>query len=33
MGCQVTGPESLPRARREQYARSGRNSKVLVKLL
>lgn len=33
MGFQVTGPESLPRARREQYARSGRNSKVLMKPL
>jgi amino-acid N-acetyltransferase len=33
MGFQVTDPTSLPAARREKYDRSGRNSKVLIKVL
>ena len=33
MGFQVSDPTCLPAARREQYVRSGRNSKVLVKRL
>jgi amino-acid N-acetyltransferase len=33
MGYQVSDPTALPAARREQYEKSGRNSKVLVKAL
>jgi len=33
MGFQVATPESLPTARREKYDKSGRNSKVLIKVL
>lgn len=33
MGFQVSDPTALPAARREQYEKSGRNSKVLVKAL
>lgn len=33
MGFQVTTPDSLPSARREKYDKSGRNSKVLIKVL
>lgn len=33
MGFHVTTPDSLPKARREKYDKSGRNSKVLMKTL
>lgn len=33
MGYTVTDPSALPRARRDKYDKSGRNSKVLVKAL